>query len=79
MLFKCVFGKLTLFLIQVKQKPQVQKPDSMSVLPLTGRIPVFDSGQARVPRNHLLCGLAASLQGLISEALVENGTCSNVF
>lgn len=79
MLFKCVFSKLALFLIQVKQKPQMQKPGSTLVLSLTGRIPVFHSGQTKVPGNNLLCDLDASLQGLISKASVENGTCSNVF
>lgn len=79
MLFKCVFSKLALFLIQVKQKPQMQKPGSTLVLSLNGRIPVFDSGQTKVPGNNLLCGLVASLQGLTSKASVENGPCSNVF
>lgn len=50
----------------------------MLVLSLTGRIPVFDSSQTKVPGNNLLCDLVAPLQGLTSEASVENGTCSNV-
>lgn len=79
MLFKCVFSKLALFLIQVKQKPQLQRPGLTLVLSLTGRIPIFDSGQTKVPGNNLLRDLVASLQGLTSKVLMENGTCSGVF
>lgn len=78
MLFKCGFSKLALFLIQVKQKSQMQKPGSMFVLSLTGRIPLFNSGQTKVPRNNLR-DLVTSLQGLTSKESVENGTRSNVF
>ncbi|RMC02834.1 hypothetical protein DUI87_20025 [Hirundo rustica rustica] len=34
----------------------------VTAVTLTGRIPVFDSGQTKVPGNGLLCDLAASLQ-----------------
>lgn len=71
MLFKCVFSKLALFLVQGKQKTQMRKPGLTLVLSLTGRTPVFDNGQTKVPGNNLLCDLFASLQGLSSKESVE--------
>lgn len=37
---------------------------SVTAVSLTGRIPVFHSGQTKVPGNGLWCDLVASLQGL---------------